>query len=141
MPREQEPSEPADDVTTTDEPEKRGLSQRLRRVRRKPGLEQLGSQDDGAAMHAPRKYGHNRSNTWANTRSQTATLPASLSAPLLLQSIHRHDADKMDAERRRQKLEEQRALWESTLPKALSDHIGFFTTGQHLDYVHPDDMP
>jgi serine/threonine-protein phosphatase PP1 catalytic subunit len=97
-------------------------------------LEQLGSQDDGAATPAPRKHGHNRANTWDDF-----TLTPSASAPSLLQSIQQQDAKA--AERRKEKLEEQRALWESTLPRSLSDHIGYFSTGHHLDYVHPDESP
>jgi serine/threonine-protein phosphatase PP1 catalytic subunit len=120
---------------------RRGLSQRLRRVRRKPGLEQLGSQDDSGATAGPRKQGHNRANTWANEWTRSPTLPTSLSAPLLLQRIQQSDVETANTERRKQKLEEQRALWESTLPRTFSDHIGYFSTGHHLDYVHPEEMP
>jgi serine/threonine-protein phosphatase PP1 catalytic subunit len=128
-------------ATVTDEPVRRGLSQRLRRVRRKAGLEQLGSQDDGAATAAPRKQGHNRANTWTNEWRQTATLLTSLSEPQLLQRAQGYAADVASAERQRQKLEEQRALWESTLPRTLSDHTRYSSTRHHLNYVHPDETP
>ncbi|KAI4956069.1 hypothetical protein J4E91_000279 [Alternaria rosae] len=138
---EKDVQEPADAVETTGESARRGLSQRLRRVRRRPGLEQLGSQDDGAATTIPRKPGHNRANTWANEWSHTPTLPTSRSAPLLLQRRQRTDTGTVDAERRKQKLEEQQALWESTLPRIMSDHVGYFSTGDHLDYLHPEETP
>ncbi|KAI4653562.1 hypothetical protein J4E93_001328 [Alternaria ventricosa] len=138
---EEDIQERADAVETTGESVRRGLSQRLRRVRRRPGLEQLGSQDDGAPATVPRKYGHNRANTWAHEWSPFPTLPTSRSAPLLLQRRQRTDAGTADAERRKQKLEEQRALWESTLPRIMSDHVGYFSTGHHLDYVHPEETP
>ncbi|KAF7677905.1 metallo-dependent phosphatase [Alternaria burnsii] len=147
IPQEQDFQESADAVTTmiamtmTDEPVRRGLSQKLRRVRRKPGLEQLGSQDDGAAMIAPHKQGHNRANTWANEWRQAVTLPTSLSEPQLLQRAQGYIADAPNMERRKQKLGEQRTLWESTLPKTPSDHMGYFSTGHHLDHVHPDETP
>jgi len=130
--RTQESTEP-DDVAIIDEPEKRCLSQRLRRVRRKPGLEYLGSQEHGPAVPPSRRYGHNRTNTWAtNWNETTIILPRSDSAPLL-QSTQRHDA-----ERRNYELEKKRAMWESTLPPVLSDHIGYFPTGHNLDRVSPD---
>ncbi|KAI4951049.1 hypothetical protein J4E86_007558 [Alternaria arbusti] len=138
---EEDVQEPSDAVETTGESMRRGLSQRLRRVRRRPGLEQLGSQDDGAATTIPRKHGHKRANTWANEWSHSPTLPTSRSAPLLLQRRLQTDAGTADAERRKQKLEEQRALWESTLPRIMSDHVGYFSTGHHLDYVHPEETP
>ncbi|CAN9262095.1 unnamed protein product [Alternaria sp. RS040] len=147
IPQEQDFQESADAVTTmiamtmTDEPVRRGLSQKLRRVRRKPGLEQLGSQNDGAAMIAPHKQGHNRANTWANEWRQAVTLPTSLSEPQLLQRAQGYIADAPNMERRKQKLGEQRTLWESTLPKTPSDHMGYFSTGHHLDHVHPDETP
>ncbi|CAN9222696.1 unnamed protein product [Alternaria alternata] len=147
IPQEQDFQESVDAVTTmmamtmTDEPVRRGLSQKLRRVRRKPGLEQLGSQDDGAAITAPHKQGHNRANTWANEWRQAVTLPTSLSEPQLLQRAQGYIADAPNTERRKQKLGEQRTLWESTLPKTPSDHMGYFSTGHHLDHVHPDETP
>ncbi|RMZ72200.1 serine threonine- phosphatase pp-z [Pyrenophora seminiperda CCB06] len=129
--RVQEPVEP-DDVAMIDEPEKRGLSQRLRRVRRKPGLEHLGCQEDGSTVPPSRKYGHNRANTWATNWNEITALPRSGSAPLL-RSTQRHDS-----ERQNQELEKKRAMWESTLPPVLSDHIGYFPTGHNLDRVNSD---
>ncbi|KAF1941274.1 Metallo-dependent phosphatase [Clathrospora elynae] len=126
---------PAEGSTPTDEPEKRGITQRLRRVRRKPGLEQLGGQDDGPASLPLRTTRHRRANTW----SDSTTAAVNDSALLLQQSIQQHDSGIMA--RRREKLKEQRALWESTLPRTLSDHIGYFSTGHHLDKVHLPDTP
>lgn len=147
IPQEQDFQESVDAVTTMmamtmmDELVRRGLSRKLRRVRRKPGLEQLGSQDDGAAITAPHKQGHNRANTWANEWRQAVTLPTSLSEPQLLRRAQGYIADAPNTERRKQKLGEQRTLWESTLPKTPSDHMGYFSTGHHLDHVHPDETP
>lgn len=147
IPQEQDFQESVDAVTTMmamtmmDELVRRGLSRKLRRVRRKPGLEQLGSQDDGAAITAPHKQGHNRANTWANEWRQAVTLPTSLSEPQLLRRAQGYIADAPNTERRKQKLGEQRTLWESTLPKTPSDRMGYFSTGHHLDHVHPDETP
>ncbi|XP_014559219.1 hypothetical protein COCVIDRAFT_92424 [Bipolaris victoriae FI3] len=122
------------------EQEKRDVAKQPRCVQRKPGLERLGSQDDDASMPVPAKHGHIRSSTWIDTQSEPATSPNSPSAPLLLQSMHSHSAKQLGEERKKQMLEEQRVLWESTLPKSLLDHIGGFATGRHFDYVHPTGM-
>lgn len=131
MSRVQESFEP-DDVTMIDEPEKRGLSQRLLRVRRKPGSEHLGSQEDRPTVPPSRRYGHNRANTWATDWNEITTSPRIGSVPLL-QSIQQHDTERQNHE-----LEKKRAVWELTLPPVLSDHIGYFPTGHNLDRVKPD---
>jgi serine/threonine-protein phosphatase PP1 catalytic subunit len=65
----------------------------------------------------------------------------SLSEPQLSQRTREYAADVASAERQKQKLEKQRAMWESTLPRTLSDHMGYFSTAHHLDYVHTDETP
>ncbi|EUC42838.1 hypothetical protein COCMIDRAFT_102429, partial [Bipolaris oryzae ATCC 44560] len=124
----------------TNKREKRDVAKQPRCVQRKPGLERLGSRDEDASMLVPAKHGHIRSSTWIDTRSEPATLPKSPSVPLLLQNMHSHNAKQLGEERRKQELEEQRVLWESTLPKSPLDHIGGFATGHHLDHVHPTGM-
>lgn len=120
------------DEPTTIETEKRGLSQKLRRVRRK---EQLGAPGDGALSPPPKQPYHKRVNAWSDT-SRSA---ANASAMIYLQNIQQLDGD--HAERRKKQLEEQRALWESTLPEALVDHIGYFSSGHDLDHICPDETP
>ncbi|KAL6151521.1 hypothetical protein ACJQWK_10690 [Exserohilum turcicum] len=124
-PHEQDTPEFANPVMEAHGVEKPGLSQRPRCVRRKPGLKQLGSPGGHGAMAAPRKYGHGRSNTWTNTQREAATLlHTSPSAPLLLQTIQqRHNAGEAGGDRARHGLQEQRELWESTLPHLSHDHV------------------
>lgn len=131
MSRDQEYFKVADKYKTAGEADWGGLAQKLRRVRRRPGVEQLGSQGDGPAA-SPRMLGHVRKNTASNLWDHSGTSDATS----LLQSIQKLDS--ATEERHRQKLEMQRALWESTLPKALADHIGYFPTGHGLDCIHPD---
>ena len=102
-----------DKYKAVDEPDKRSFSERLRRVRRKPGLDQLGAQTDGVASPAPRKgSGHRRAQTWSDSSDGTSN-----GAQSLLQSIQQLDLE--SAERRQRKLAEQQALWEATVPKPL----------------------
>jgi len=60
-------------------------------------------------------------------------------AMVYLQNIQQINGD--PAERRKKQIEEQRALWESTLPEALVDHIGYFSSGHDLDHICPDETP
>lgn len=116
-----------------DEPEKRRLSERLRRVRRRPGLEQLGAHCDGPETPPRIGMGYIR----AKTLSDPLVFPYSATTML----SHRPQVNLEKLEKQKQKLEEQRALWESTLPKTLSDHISYFSTGHKLDHVRPRETP
>lgn len=132
MPRDQEYFEAADKYNTTDEAEGGCLAQRLRRVRRRPGVEQLGRQGNGPAASLPRMLGHGRmskgSDLWDQTDISNATS--------LFQDTQQ--LNPATEERHKQKMEMQRSLWESTLPKAPVDHMGFFSTGDGLDCIHCD---
>lgn len=132
MSRDQEYFKVADKYKTGGEADWGFLAQKLRRVRRRPGVEQLGSQDDGPAASIPRMLGHARKNTASNLWDHSGTSDATS----LLQSIQQLDS--AAEERHRQDLEMRRALWESTLPKPLADHIGYFSTGHGLDHIHSD---
>jgi serine/threonine-protein phosphatase PP1 catalytic subunit len=117
-----------------DESDKRGLSERLRRVRRKPGSDQLSAQGDGTSITSARRIGHTRSQTWIDT-SITASNDGDRS---ILESIQRPDLE--SAETRKPNLWEQRALWEASLPKPLkvcvSDH-----TPDHIRHSDIPDQP
>lgn len=102
-----------EEYMVVDEPDKRSFSERLRRVRRKPGLGELGAQIDGTATYPPRrKKGHRRSRSWSNPSSG----PSGDCAQSLLKSIQQLDIE--HAQRRRRSLKEQQALWEATMPRA-----------------------
>jgi serine/threonine-protein phosphatase PP1 catalytic subunit len=105
-----------DDDKVVDEPDRRSFfSERLRRVRRKPGLDELGAQIDGTATYPPRRRkGHKRSRSWSNPSSA----PSGDCAQSLLQSIQQLDIE--HAQRRKRSLKEQQALWEATMPKPRS---------------------
>jgi serine/threonine-protein phosphatase PP1 catalytic subunit len=107
-----------DKYTAADEPDKRGFSERLRRVRRKPGSDQLGAQGDGTTTPSARRNGHMRSQTW----SDSLNITSNDGAKSLLQSIQQLDLE--CSERRKRKLEEQRQLWEQTIPEALPVYLG-----------------
>ncbi|KAJ4374209.1 serine/threonine protein phosphatase Pzh1 [Neocucurbitaria cava] len=130
--REQDDSDLADKYKTTDEPEKMGLSQRLRRVRRRPGSGQLGAQEDGAATPPPKRSGHIR----ANTLSEPWGGPGNNSAASFAQRLQVYGWER--EQQRQRELDEQRAMWETTLPRALTDHIGFFSSGHAFDDIHSD---
>ncbi|KAH7405842.1 Metallo-dependent phosphatase-like protein [Phaeosphaeria sp. MPI-PUGE-AT-0046c] len=99
------------------EPDERSFAERLRRVRRKPGVVQLGAQGDGAAPLPERMGGHTRSQTWSNASCSVSHGRANS----LLESIQKLDLECI--ERRERQLEE-RALWEATLPKPLPVYLG-----------------
>jgi serine/threonine-protein phosphatase PP1 catalytic subunit len=109
-----------DKYTAAEEPDKRGFSDRLRRVRRKPGSDQLGAQGDSTANATPppRRNGHMRSQTWSDSPNATSNQ----GAKSLLQNIQQLDLE--CTERRKRRLEEQRALWERTIPPVLPVHLG-----------------
>lgn len=114
----------------TNTPVKRGLSGKLQRVRRKPGLEQLNVQEGDAAIPLLRNKGHIRANTWSgSTLSATDDFTTNLAQegpPSVSQ----------DPGRRQRVLEQQRGLWEATLPRLPVNHIGYFSSGYGLDQVH-----
>jgi serine/threonine-protein phosphatase PP1 catalytic subunit len=85
--------------------DERRLSERLRRVRRKPGLDQLG---DGAATPPLRKRGHVRGGDGSTS---------------YLEAIQRLDAEK--SLRREHFLEEKRRVWEESLPKPFCDYLAY----------------
>jgi serine/threonine-protein phosphatase PP1 catalytic subunit len=101
-----------------DEVDRRGLSDRLRRVRRKPGSDKLSSQGDSTVMTRARRSGHVRS----QTRGGTLVAAGNNGATTMLQSIEHNDTEHM--ERRKRNLEEMRALWEVTLPKPVKVCLG-----------------
>ncbi|KAF2032200.1 Metallo-dependent phosphatase [Setomelanomma holmii] len=107
----------ADDYKIINEPEKVRLSGKLRHVRRKPGVEQLGAQADGTATPPPRRRGHTRSQTWSDSSNEANND----GAKMLLRSIQQLD---LESSQRQQKLEEQRKMWEATLPKPLRVYLG-----------------
>jgi serine/threonine-protein phosphatase PP1 catalytic subunit len=106
--RDQEYFGLVDKYKAADDPDKRCLSERLRRVRRKPGLDQLG---DGAATPLPRTRGHVRG---AEHRD---------GATSYLEAIQRLDVENL--ERRKNDLEVQRQLWEASLPKQFHDYLAY----------------
>jgi serine/threonine-protein phosphatase PP1 catalytic subunit len=116
--RDQEYYDMVDKYTTADEPDKRGFSERLRRVRRKPGSDQLGAQGDRTATTPVRRNGHMRSQTWSNSLNAAGND----GAKSLLQNIQQLDLE--CSERRRRKLEEQRDLWNRTIPDTLPLYLG-----------------
>jgi serine/threonine-protein phosphatase PP1 catalytic subunit len=119
--RDQEYFGLVDKYKAVDEPDKRCLTERLRRVRRKPGLDQLGAQADGTKTPLSRRSGHMRSSTWSNPE-----VPAKdASARASLEGVQRSDL-----ERRRQRLDEQRMLWERTLPKPFYDYLACVEAGE-----------
>jgi serine/threonine-protein phosphatase PP1 catalytic subunit len=109
-----------DKHTAADEPDKRGFSNKLRRVRRKPGSDQLGAQSDSTATATPpgRKNGHMRSQTWSDPLNATSDH----GAKSLLQNIQQLDLE--CAERHRRTIEENWMLWERTIPPIRPVHLG-----------------
>lgn len=91
-------------------------------------MEQLGVQGDGTATSSISRKGHVRANTWSDSTASAA----SDNATTLVQS---GPFDFEDSERRKRLLGQQRALWESTLPKLPVDHIGYFASAQDLDRI------
>ncbi|KAI8938057.1 hypothetical protein NX059_005729 [Plenodomus lindquistii] len=120
-----------------DVPARCGLSGRLRRVRRKPGLEQLGIQGDGSASSSLWKKGHVRGNTRSDSMSAGSDIATSSAQGGPTQGEPQFDLE--DSEGRQILLAHQRALWESTLPRLPLDHIGYFASAQDLDRVHDND--
>jgi serine/threonine-protein phosphatase PP1 catalytic subunit len=108
----------ADKNNAMDGFDKRGLSGRLRRVRRKAGSDQLSAQGDSMTTTPARKYGHVRSQTWGST----TVASSDTGAVSMLRSIQRNDLD--GPEKRKRDLEEMRALWEATLPKPVKVCMG-----------------
>ncbi|KAH8726797.1 Metallo-dependent phosphatase-like protein [Phaeosphaeriaceae sp. PMI808] len=100
------------------DPDKWGLSQRLRCVRRKPGSDQLGAQSDGAFMSGARRK---RQTNFQFGSDSSITTSEDLAIPFL-RSIQQFDRDRM--ERRKQNMREQQALWEAALPKPLHVYLG-----------------
>ncbi|KAL5117740.1 serine/threonine protein phosphatase Pzh1 [Pleosporales sp. CAS-2024a] len=95
-------------------------TERFRRVRRKPGQDQLGShEDDSVATPRLRKVGHVRSGTWSESMNVGSDSQAKTS---LLRNMQQFDLVR-SASRRRQ-LDKQRALWEATLPRPSSVCVG-----------------
>jgi serine/threonine-protein phosphatase PP1 catalytic subunit len=107
-----------DNYKPVEEPIPRSFSDRFKRVRRRPGSDQLGAQADGTFTPLPqRRKGHKRSQTWSNS----SLTPSGDCAQSLLQSIQQIDME--NAQRRKRGLEEQQALWEATVPKSLTQFI------------------
>jgi hypothetical protein len=100
--------------------------ERHRRVRRKAGSDQLGSQGDCASTSTPRRTGHIRSQTWSDSMNAASNDDAKAS---LLRNMQQLDLDNSGT--RKRQLEEQRALWEASLPmpspicvgQYLSEHV------------------
>lgn len=111
----------ADEYQTAGELGKRRLSQRLRRVRRRPGLERLGAQGNDAATSPLKRVGHVRADTLSEPWSSISTD----SAISVLQSIEQADLDGSEKKRELEEAEGIRALWEPTLPKALANDTDF----------------
>lgn len=86
-------------------------SQGFRRIRRRPGSEQLGSQLDGAAVKATPRTGHGRS----IHASVSSLNDITSGAQSLLQSIKQADSDQ--TYRRKRIVQSQRTLWEGTLSR------------------------
>jgi serine/threonine-protein phosphatase PP1 catalytic subunit len=95
--------------------------ERSRRVRRKPGLDQLSSQGDGTSTPLQRKIGHVRSQTWSDSMNAASDNDAKAS---LRQNIQQLDLE--SSKGRSRQLKEQRALWEATLPMPSSICVGRF---------------
>lgn len=134
-PRDEQDGDFSAQLDNMNVPEKRGLSGKLRRVRRKPGLEQLGIPGDDTVAPSLWKKGHVR----ASTRSDSTTSAASdiVTNPIQdgTQSISQGH------ERRKSILQQQRALWEATIPRLPVDHIGYFSSGHGLDHIqHSETM-
>lgn len=99
--------------------------ERHRRVRRKAGSDQLGSQGDGASTPTPRRTGHIRSQTWSDSMNAASYDDAKAS---LLRNMQQLDEN---SDKRKRQLQEQRALWQATLPmpspicvgRYLSEHV------------------
>lgn len=117
--QDQEDAPTDDEQKPADEPaDKRRFSERFRRVRRRPGLDEISAQIDGTATYPPRrKKGHLRSRTWSGNTSA----PTGDDAQSLLQSIQQLDLE--NAQRRTRSLKEQQALWEATKHKPRSIFI------------------
>ena len=98
-------------------------------------MEQLSTQSDGVVKLIPRMVGR----TKANIRSDTSSSTISENAEMLLQALQQLDLEY--PERRRKRIEQQRALWESTLPRYSSGHIGHFPSGPGVDDDHPEEVP
>jgi serine/threonine-protein phosphatase PP1 catalytic subunit len=108
----------ADKDNAIDELDKRGLSGRLRRVRRKAGSDQLIALENSMATTPARKNGHMRSQTWGSTTAVTDDSGAAS----MLRSIQQNYQN--GTEKRKRDLEEMRALWEATLPKPIKVSMG-----------------
>jgi len=115
------------DLGNANVPVKRGLSGKLRRVRRKPGLEQLSVQGNDAATPSLPKKGYIR----VSIRSDSTTSAAGDIVTKLAQEGPRSVLQ--GSEQRKHMLEQQRELWETTLPRLPVDHIGYFSSGHGLD--------
>lgn len=131
IPREQACRVQVDGFENSKDINSRRMSHTLRSVRRKPGVEQLGSLVDGVLVPALEKSGRTKANNQGDTSSSTASGSATFSLP------RGQEAYTGCLEWHRTELERQRARWESTLPRTLSDYISYFTSGRggadHVD--------
>jgi hypothetical protein len=99
-------------------------------------LKEPGSQDNSVAMPCSRAMDTaNRAHRQIPKKSRLR-YPLAL-APLLLRSMCRFSAGLLGEDQGRQKLDEQRAIWKSMLPKPLLHRIEFSLSGLHIDHLPP----
>lgn len=101
-------------------------------LRRKPGVDQLGSSVDSAVVIAPRKV--NTSTPPTPLSPETSPTPTEgVAVKSLLASLEFHNPDPKEEYRR---LKNKRAIWESSLPMNFDSHSNHVTPGHTLEYIN-----